>query len=55
MRYVDKKLLNKVFKRWEQAKKSDYATSSFWKSEKDKLSKLTGKKAKKRALNTRNG
>ena len=46
MRYVDKKLLNKALKRWEQAKKSDYATSTFWKSEKDKLSKLTGKKAK---------
>lgn len=46
MGYVDKKLLSKVIKRWEQAKKSDYATSAFWKSEKDKLSKLTGKKAK---------
>ena len=44
--YVDKKLLEKVLKRWEGAKKSDYATSAFWKSEKDKLSKLTGKKAK---------
>ena len=44
--YVDKKLLEKVQERWERAKKSDYATSAFWKSEKDKLSKLTGKKAK---------
>ena len=44
--YVNKKLLEKAQKRWEQAKKSDYATSVFWKSEKDKLSKLTGKKAK---------
>lgn len=44
--YVDKKLLEKAQKRWEKAKKSDYATSAFWKSEKDKLSKLTGKKAK---------
>ena len=52
MRYVDKKLLNKVLKRWEQAKKSDYATSAFWKSEKDKLSKLTGKKAKSGELLT---
>ena len=47
--YVDKILLEKVLKRWGQAKKSDYATSVFWKSEKDKLSKLTGKKAKTKA------
>ena len=30
--YVDKKLLEKVQKRWDKAKKSDYATSAFWKS-----------------------
>ena len=35
--YVDKKLLEKVQKRQERAKKSDYATLDFWKREKDKL------------------
>lgn len=44
--YVDKNLLEKVLKRWERAKKSDYATSDFWRSEKSKLSKLLGKTAK---------
>lgn len=44
--YIDKKTLEKVLKKWEQAKKTDYATSTFWKSEKDKLSKIIGKKAK---------
>lgn len=45
--YIDKKLLEKVQKRYEQAKKSGYNNSSFWKSEKDKLEKLVGKKAQK--------
>lgn len=44
--YVDKKMLEKVLKKWERAKKTNYATSAFWKSEKDKLSKIIGKKAK---------
>ena len=45
--YIDKKLLEKVQKRYEQAKKSDYHNSTFWKNEKDKLEKLIGKKAQK--------
>ena len=42
--YVDKKLLDKVIKRWERAKKSNYATSDFWQGEKSKLAKIIGKK-----------
>ena len=44
--YVDKKLLEKVLKRWERAKKSNYATSDFWQGEKSKLAKIIGKKAR---------
>lgn len=44
--YIDRKTLEKVLKKWENAKKTNYATSAFWKNEKDKLSKLIGKKAK---------
>lgn len=44
--YVDKKLLEKVLKRWERAKKSNYASSDFWRGEKSKLEKIIGKKAK---------
>ena len=43
--YIDKKTLEKVLKKWDRAKKSNYATSQFWKTEKDKISKIIGKKA----------
>lgn len=49
-KYIDKKTLEKVLKKWENAKKTNYATSAFWQSEKDKLSKLVGKKAKSGSL-----
>ena len=42
--YIDKKLFEKVQKRWERAKKSNYATSDFWQGEKSKLAKIIGKK-----------
>lgn len=48
--YIDKKILEKVLKKWENAKKTNYASSAFWQSEKDKISKLVGKKAKSGVL-----
>lgn len=45
--YIDKKLLDRVQKKYELAKKSGYSNSTFWKNEKAKLEKLVGKKAQK--------